>query len=212
MAVNFRVYLTPIPLMLLTYYLLFSGKKTTRRNDTHRGRQAGSTGSTFKPECPSNFHLIHGTCVRCPRGEFSFQGWIACLQWLDCHSIALDVRIRRRIGIPGHLNAVKEIYLADWHGYDVVYSRCASDVYYEDCLHGMKMVEGLQGSEFVVQLIGICYSENLEVNMDYSLKQAGPFPCFFLSVCLSVCLSFFAPGMVSITYSFVEIIHRKRGS
>ena len=163
MAVNFRVYLTPIPLLLLTYYLLFSEKKTTRRNDTHKGRRIGSGNNSAKPECPSNFHLVDGNCVRCPQGQFSFQGWITCLHWLDCANIALNVRIRRRIGIPGHLNAVKEIYLADWHGYDVVYSRCASDVFYEDCLHGMKMVEGLQGSEFVVQLIGICYSQDLEV-------------------------------------------------
>lgn len=55
------------------------------------------------------------------------------------------------------------MYLADWHGYDVVYSKCANRWYYEDCLHGMQMVEGLQ-SEFVVQLIGICYNDNLEVN------------------------------------------------
>ena len=164
MAVNLKVYLTPIPFLLLTYYLLFSGRKATRRNDAHRGRQSGADSNKRKLECSSNFHVVDGNCVRCPRGQFSFQGWIACLQWLDCTSIALDVRIRRRIGIPGNLNAVKEVYLADWHGYDVVYSKCASDLYYEDCLHGMHMVEGLQGSEFVVQLIGICYSESLEVN------------------------------------------------
>lgn len=164
MAVNLKVYLTPIPFLLLTYYLLFSGRKATRRNDAHRGRQSGADSNKRKLECSSNFHVVDGNCVRCPRGQFSFQGWIACLQWLDCTSIALDVRIRRRIGIPGHLNAVKDVYLADWHGYDVVYSKCASDLYYEDCLHGMHMVEGLQGSEFVVQLIGICYSESLEVN------------------------------------------------
>jgi len=40
-------------------------------------------------------------------------------------------------------------------------------MYYEDCLHGMKMVEGLQGNEFVVQLIGICYSENPEMVTGY---------------------------------------------
>lgn len=164
MAVNLKVYLTPIPFLLLTYYLLFSGRKATRRNETHKGRQSGSGSNNGKPECASNFHVVGGNCVRCPRGQFSFQGWIACLQWLDCTNIALDVRTRRRIGIPGHLNAVKEVYLADWHGYDVVYSKCASDLYYEDCLHGMRMVEGLQGSEFVVQLIGICYSGSLEVN------------------------------------------------
>lgn len=165
MAVNLKVYLTPIPFLLLTYYLLFSGRKAARRSDTHKGRQSGSDSNKRKPECESNFHVVNGNCVRCPRGQFSFHGWITCLQWLDCANIALDVRTRRRIGIPGHLNSVKEVYLADWHGYNVVYSKCASvDLYYEDCLHGMQMMEGLQGSEFVVQLIGMCYSDSLEVN------------------------------------------------
>lgn len=164
MAVNLKVYLTPIPFLLLTYYLLFSGRKATRRNDTHKGRQSVSDSNKRKSECESNFHVVDGNCVRCPRGQFSFHGWITCLQWLDCTNIALNVRTRRRIGIPGHLNAVKEVYLADWHGYDVVYSKCASHLYYEDCRHGMHMVEGLQGSEFVVQLIGICYSDSLEVD------------------------------------------------
>ena len=178
MAVNLKVYLTPIPFILLTYYLLFSGRKATRRNETQKGRQNGSDSNKRKPECESNFHVVDGNCVRCPRGQFSFQGWIACLQWLDCTNIALDVRTRRRIGIPGHLNAVKEVYLADWHGYNVVYSKCVSDLYYEDCLHGMQMVEGLQGSEFVVQLIGICYSGSLEVNtslLELTLVNANNF-------------------------------------
>ena len=163
MAVNLRIYLIPLPFLILTYYLLFSGRKATRRNDTYKGRQNANESSNGNPECPSNFHVVDRTCVRCPRGHFSFQGWISCLQWLDCTSIARDVRSRRRIGTPGHLNAVKKVYLADWHGYDVVYSKCANRWYYEDCLHGMQMVEGLQ-SEFVVQLIGICYNDNLEVN------------------------------------------------
>lgn len=161
------LYFSPVPVLFLTYYLLFSGKKASRRNENYKGRQAVSGINGLKPNCPSNFHLVDGNCVRCPRGQFSFQGWIACLQWLDCANIALDVRIRRRIGVPGHLNAVKEVYLADWNGYDVVYSKCASDVFYEDCLHGMRMVEGLQGSEFVVQLIGICYGGNLELVTGY---------------------------------------------
>lgn len=165
MAAKLLFYFAPVPFFFLTYYLLFSGKKTTRRNDNDKSRQVVTGNNGRKPECSSNFHLVNGNCVRCPRGQFSFQGWIACLHWLDCANIALDVRIRRRIGIPGHLNAVKEVYLADWNGYDVVYSKCASEMFYEDCVHGMKMVEGLQGSEFVVQLIGICYSGSLEVKL-----------------------------------------------
>lgn len=179
MAVNLRVYLTPIPFLVLTYYLLFSGKKATKRTDNHKGRPTGSGKIGIKPECPSNFYVVGETCVRCPPGQFSFQGWIACLHWLDCANIALDVRIRKRIGIPGHLNAVKEIYLADWHGYDVVYSRCASNVYFEDCLHGMKMLEGLQGSEFVPQLLGTCYNENIEVIFLKRRFPKGPIQPYF---------------------------------
>ena len=174
MAAKLLFYFAPVPFFFLTYYLLFSGKKTIRRNDNYKSKQKVAGNNGRKPECPSNFHLVNGNCERCPRGQFSFQGWIACLQWLGCANIALDVRIRRRIGIPGHLNAVKEVYLADWNGYDVVYSKCASEMFYEDCLHGMKMVEGLQGSEFVVQLVGICYSGSLEVKLvpyNYACKS-----------------------------------------
>jgi hypothetical protein len=84
------------------------------------------------------------------------------MSWLNCDDIAHDVRIRHRIGKPGPLNAVKKIYKADWFGYDVVYSKCSHVMFAEDCLHGLKMVEGLQGSKHIIQLIGICY-DNLEV-------------------------------------------------
>ena len=158
------VCLSPLSFILLTYYLLFSSKKESKKDSAPRQRENGSLNRNAKPLCPANFYPVEGKCVRCPYGQFSFEGWIACLHWLDCAMISRDVRLRQRIGTPGHLNAVKEVSLADWQGYEVVHSRCTSDVYYLDCLHGMRMVEGLQGNEFVVQLIGICYGESLEVN------------------------------------------------
>ncbi|XP_032222072.2 protein O-mannose kinase isoform X2 [Nematostella vectensis] len=93
-------------------------------------------------------------------------GWVSCTKRLDCHSIAQDVRIRKRLSNHGRLNAVKDIYLADWHGYTVVYSRCSHEMYADDCLHGLRMMEGLQGSPHVTQLIGVCFS-NLEMVTAY---------------------------------------------
>lgn len=114
------------------------------------------------PGCPANYYPVNDTCEKCPIGEFSMPGWVGCMTWLDCDNISHNVRVRRRIGKPGHLNAVKEVYLADWSGYDVVYSRCAHEMYSDDCMHGMNMVQGLQDSSFIVRLIGVCY-DNLEV-------------------------------------------------
>lgn len=154
------VYLSPISFLFLTYHLLFPEQKDTERNSSGKNMLRGDF---IKLECTFNFVAVNkNSCVPCPHGHFSFPGWIACLPWLNCVDISHDVRVRKRVGTPGHLNAVKEAYLADWFGYDVVYSRCASSMLSEDCLHGMEMVKELQGSEFVVQLIGMC-SESLEV-------------------------------------------------
>ena len=144
---------SPISFLLLIYQLL-----------VNRHREPVRYGGYRHSECAANFiPLRNHTCVRCPSGHFSLRGWVACLPQLNCVDISHDVRTRRRLGSPGHLNAVKDVFLADWFGYDVVYSRCRSAMFADDCLRGMEMVERLQASEFVVQLIGMCH-ESLEVS------------------------------------------------
>lgn len=125
-------------------------------------------------ECPANFYPFNGSCVRCPIGQFSMSGWLACLTWLNCDNISHNVRIRKRIGKPGHLNAVKDVYLADWFGYNVVLSTCAHEMYEDDCMHGINMIQGLQGHDVVVQLIGVCY-DNLEVCMYVLSSWLSPY-------------------------------------
>lgn len=153
------VFLFPFSFILFTYYLITSAKKDAQKDLIVK---VNSLARQRYQKCPLNHYNLDGICIKCPKREFSLEGWLSCMSWLSCDNIALDVRTRHRIGKPGPLNAVKEVYKADWFGYDVVYSRCAHEMFAEDCLHGLKMVEGLQGSQYVIQLIGICY-ENLEV-------------------------------------------------
>lgn len=161
--------LSPVFFLLFTFYILFLGKRDGKRISSAIGASVRNyrKNSLVKPECPVNFYPGNKStdltsCFPCPAGYFSFRGWIACMPLLKCGSIALNVRIRRRLGIPGYLNAVKKIYLADWFGYDVVYVKCSHRMFEEDCLHGLRMVHGLQGHQLVVQLIGICFA-SLEV-------------------------------------------------
>ena len=102
------------------------------------------------------FSQIDNSCIPCEIGTFSFNSWIGCHPWLDCTDIEMNVRPRRLLSKPSHNNAVKRIYLADWFGYTVVYMKCSSNLYWDDCRHNTRMVKGLQGNELVVQLIGTC--------------------------------------------------------
>ena len=165
--------ISPVCFLLFTFYVLFVAKKDGKRTGSVVGASVKNSQRKHLVECASNFYPGNpsghaAACSPCPVGHFSFRGWIACIPYIDCSNIALNVRIRRRIGTPGRLNAVKKIYLADWFGYDVVLVKCAHKMFEEDCLHGMRMTEGLQGSQLVVQLIGICY-ESLEVRIRFRL-------------------------------------------
>lgn len=102
------------------------------------------------------FSQMDNTCIVCEKGSFSLKGWIGCLPWLDCKSIERDVRPRRLLSNPSSINAVKHIFLADWHGYDVVYVKCAHEMFWEDCQNNAEMLQEFQGSGLVAQLIGKC--------------------------------------------------------
>lgn len=52
-----------------------------------------------------------------------------------------------------------QVYLAEWRGQKVALSKLASPDYVEDFLHGVSMLQALQGP-LVVQLVGFCLDDN----------------------------------------------------
>ena len=154
-------------LILFLIRLYTTGQKETSRHLILRQRTDNGDVSTDKRgvQCPANMFISRNRCLPCPLGHFSFPGWSECQPWLNCITIPLQVRPRARVG--GYR---KQVWLANWSGYQVVYSNCSrsSPGFTEKCLHGIKMMEQLQGV-FVSRLIGMCY-EKLEVSyFEFSL-------------------------------------------
>uniref|UniRef100_A0A1A8JQU9 Protein O-mannose kinase n=1 Tax=Nothobranchius kuhntae TaxID=321403 RepID=A0A1A8JQU9_NOTKU len=77
-----------------------------------------------------------------------------CTPWLQCSQIRAEVHKLKVIG----QGAVKKVYLAEWTGHKVALSKLASLDYLEDFLHGLSMLQALQGS-LVVQLVGFCLED-----------------------------------------------------
>ena len=149
-------------LILFLIRLYTTGQKETSKQLILRQRTDNREPSTNKRDvqCPGNMFISRKRCLPCPLGHFSFPGWSECQPWLNCNTISLQVRPRARI--LGGLT--KQVWLAGWNGYQVVYSNCSrsSPGFTEKCLHGIKMMEQLQGV-FVSRLIGMCY-EKVEVS------------------------------------------------
>ena len=144
-------------LILFLIRLYTTGQKETSKQLILRQRTDNREPSTNKRDvqCPGNMFISRKRCLPCPLGHFSFPGWSECQPWLNCTTISLQVRPRARIG--GYR---KQVWLAGWNGYQVVYSNCSWSR--RKCLHGMKIMEQLQGV-FVSRLIGLCY-EKVEVS------------------------------------------------
>ncbi|XP_068191528.1 protein O-mannose kinase [Antennarius striatus] len=79
-----------------------------------------------------------------------------CTPWLQCSQITDSVRKLKLIG----QGAVKKVYLAEWRGQKVAVSELTTPDYQEDFLHGLSMLEALQGP-LVVQLVGFCLKDNI---------------------------------------------------
>ena len=101
--------------------------------------------------CSDNTVLTREGCLPCPNGTFSFSGWSECEPLLNCSDIALHVHPRKLIR-----TYMKEIWLADWKGHQVIYVNCSRSK--TICLHGMTRLEQLQGP-YVTRLIGMCYNK-----------------------------------------------------
>lgn len=89
-----------------------------------------------------------------------------CTAWLQCAQVQQEVRRLKLIG----QGAVKKVYLAEWRGQKVALSQLSSLEYQEDFLHGLSMLQALQGP-LVVQLVGFCLQDHTQVT---ELHPLGP--------------------------------------
>lgn len=96
--------------------------------------------------------------VGCGPQHFKMATMKNCTPWLQCSQIRAEVRKLKLIG----QGAVKKVYLAEWRGQKVALSKLISLDYQEDFLHGLSMLQALQGSH-VVQLVGFCLEDNVLV-------------------------------------------------
>ncbi|KAG7240890.1 hypothetical protein INR49_023464 [Caranx melampygus] len=86
-----------------------------------------------------------------------------CTPWLECSQINTEVRKLKLIG----QGAVKKVYLAEWRAQKVALSKLSSLDYLEDFLHGLSMLQTLQGPQ-VVQLVGFCLEDHTLVTEHHS--------------------------------------------
>ncbi|XP_028319522.1 protein O-mannose kinase [Gouania willdenowi] len=98
------------------------------------------------------------TRVGCAPQHFKMASMKNCTPWLQCSQISAQVRQLKLIG----QGAVKKVYLAEWRGQKVALSRLSSLEYLQDFLHGLSMLQALQGPQ-VVQLVGFCLENHVFV-------------------------------------------------
>lgn len=106
---------------------------------------------------PTHDHLF-SSHNGCPPGHFKMTTMRNCTPWLQCSQIKAEVRPLKLVG----QGAVKQVYLSEWRGQKVALSRLASPDYQEDFLHGLSMLQALQGPR-VVQLVGFCLEDHTQV-------------------------------------------------
>lgn len=106
---------------------------------------------------PTHDHLF-SSHARCPSGHFKMTTMKNCTPWLQCSEIKAEVRPLKLVG----QGAVKQVYLSEWRGKKVALSRLSSLNFLEDFLHGLSMLQALQGPK-VVQLVGFCLEDHTQV-------------------------------------------------
>ncbi|KAM9840986.1 protein O-mannose kinase isoform 1-T2 [Aulostomus maculatus] len=94
----------------------------------------------------------------CPPRHFKMTTMRNCTPWLQCSQIEEEVRQLKLIG----QGAVKKVFLAEWRSQKVALSRLSSQDYRDDFLHGLSMLQALQGPR-VVQLVGFCVKDHVLV-------------------------------------------------
>lgn len=93
--------------------------------------------------------------VSCTPRNFKMTTMKNCTPRLQCSQINAEVHKLKLIG----QGAVKKVYLAEWKGQKVALSKLSSLDYLEDFLHGLSMLQSLQGPQ-VVQLVGFCLEDH----------------------------------------------------
>nr|XP_020456712.1 protein O-mannose kinase isoform X2 [Monopterus albus] len=96
--------------------------------------------------------------IGCGPQHFKMVTMKNCSPWLQCSQIKTEVRKLKLIG----QGAVKKVYLAEWRSQKVALSKLFSLDYLEDFLHGLSMLQALQGPQ-VVQLVGFCLEDHILV-------------------------------------------------
>ncbi|XP_036373085.1 protein O-mannose kinase [Megalops cyprinoides] len=91
---------------------------------------------------------LHGNC---PPGHFKMGVMKNCSPWLQCPAVRKEVRKLKMIG----QGAVKQVFLSEWKGHKVAMSKLSTPKYEDDFLHGLAMLQALQGPH-VVLLVGLC--------------------------------------------------------
>ncbi|KAJ7989299.1 hypothetical protein DPEC_G00318040 [Dallia pectoralis] len=98
-------------------------------------------------------HLTHQGA--CRSGHFRLANMKNCSPWLECTQVRSEVRQLKRIG----QGAVKQVFLSEWMGHKVALSKLSSPEYREDFLHGIDMLQALQGTHVTV-LVGWCLEDH----------------------------------------------------
>ncbi|KAM8827394.1 protein O-mannose kinase isoform 1-T2 [Spinachia spinachia] len=108
--------------------------------------------------------LLVSSHASCEPRHFKTGTMKNCIPWLQCSQINAEVRKLKLIG----QGAVKKVHLAEWRGQKVALSQLASLDYLEDFLHGVSMLQALQGPQ-VVQLVGFCLENRTQVTEHHPL-------------------------------------------
>lgn len=109
-------------------------------------------------------HQVVSSHLGCSPGHFKIGTMPSCAAWLQCQQINTEIRTLKLIG----QGVVKKVFLAEWRGQKVAVSTLTSLDYLEDFLHGVSMLEALQGP-LVVQLVGFCPEEHTLVTEHHPL-------------------------------------------
>ncbi|TNM92460.1 hypothetical protein fugu_019472 [Takifugu bimaculatus] len=100
-------------------------------------------------------HQPPAAAAGCEARHFKTTTMKECSPWLSCAHIRSQVRQLKLIG----QGAMKQVYLAEWRGQKVALSTLMSLEYLDDFIHGLSMLQALQGP-LVVQLVGFCLEDN----------------------------------------------------
>ncbi|KAI1278086.1 Protein O-mannose kinase [Halotydeus destructor] len=116
-----------------------------------------------------------------------------CHKFLDCQDFQ-DIKIKTKLSE----GAVKQIFLANWKGNDVVLSKLQTPMFKDDFDHNIRMLQAFSGSNYVTQYIGLCNDELITqyhsngdaLNYHWLMKSETSSNDGSLQQCLKFCISY----------------------